>query len=108
MEKPVLFLKSELSAESFKELLPDFFLEVREDFSFIKTAATTKSIVEVRKKAHKIKGSAASYSAVFIAEKARILQESVDQEKYTDLNKLILELEKAIELSYQYAKEVFL
>lgn len=102
-----IFTSTELSANSFKELLPEFFEELYEDFEILELSVDKEDFSEIKRLAHKIKGSAASFAAQLISEKARMLQQSVNNKEIATTRVLFSELKECIALSYEYAKEKF-
>lgn len=107
MKNTVLFSSSELTAESFRELLPIFFEEVKDDFILLRNAFLNKNTAEALRLSHKIKGCASSYAATLINEKALSLQLALTAESATAILEVIQELEEAINRSYQFAQEKF-
>lgn len=102
-----LFTETELSAESYQELLPDFFKEIIADFASIKLAQKQNNLQIIRQFAHKIKGSAACYNASLISEKAKITQDSIDHSSQADLIQIIDQLGDSIIQSHEYARQNF-
>lgn len=107
MSEIPFFTSTELTKESFQELLPFFFEEMAEDSQVLKKYFLQKKYGEVRQLAHKIKGGASSYSAVAISEAARYLQEYMDAGKVEELETAILKLETSITDSLAFAKKEF-
>lgn len=107
MNHKELFAPSELSSESYKELLPYFFEELKEDFLLITKAFEDKNFIEIKRLAHKIKGCASSYSATFIAENAWQLENTLIINSTNNLEHRIDALNEAIDLSFNFAKKQF-
>lgn len=103
-ENQNLFIKSELNEESFNKLLPFFFEEIHEDFKAIQDAYQNNNIKKIRQLAHKIKGTSISYSAIKISDKAKNIQEDIDQTNTQNLNKSIQSLNHSIDESFAFAK----
>lgn len=110
MEDVVIFLPGELSETSFRQLLPDFFEEIKEDFGLLKCAAKENNLEEMLGLVHKIKGSAASYAATHMLEKAIILEQKMGDTNTLnaiEFNEQIHDMGESIEKSYEYAKVHF-
>ncbi|MFT6137528.1 MAG: HPt (histidine-containing phosphotransfer) domain-containing protein [Vicingaceae bacterium] len=107
MTNPPIFSKTEISLESFKDLLPFFFEEIREDLKVLKQLDTFKDIEEIRSLAHKLKGSSACYAANLMSASAKALQDYVESNNTEQTEKLIKEFEKAMHITHDYAKEYF-
>jgi HPt (histidine-containing phosphotransfer) domain-containing protein len=107
MNQIQIFSPSELSKESFKELLPDFFEEFNTDYKLLNEAFESNNAKILVGLAHKMKGTAASYSAVLIFNKAKILQEAIEREDTSHLTSKINDLGIAIQKSYNYAQHNF-
>lgn len=105
--KTSVFTDTELTVDSYKALLPSFFEEIIADFEGLKAAFETNDPKGMKELAHKIKGTAASYSARLIHEKARLLQMELDSEHKTKLKNLVEALGVAIARSYEYARVEF-
>ena len=104
METGTIFLPTELPMESFKELLSEFFEEIEEDFELMRLIDLKNGEAEIRKFAHKIKGSASCYGAVLITEKAKILEESINANLIENIEQCISEVGESIRQSHEYAK----
>jgi HPt (histidine-containing phosphotransfer) domain-containing protein len=104
METSEYFGISQLSSQSFKELLPIFFNEIENDFKSLEESNKKGDELEIRQLAHKIKGTAATYSAKLIFEAAKNLQEALENNYTSDIASQIGELELAIESTNRYAK----
>lgn len=104
--KPI-FNSSELTEESFKKLLPFFFEEVIKDFEKMKLAFSSKEELELKQLAHKISGSALSYSAQLISARARIIENSVNLNRVDELEVEMIRLGQSISYSHWYAQEEF-
>ena len=98
-----IFSPTELSKASFQHLLPEFFEEFTADYQLLKEAFETDNNCRLKRIAHKMKGSAASYSAVLLFKKAKVLQEAVGVENTDSLQFKITELGEGITHSYDYA-----
>ncbi len=103
MGNATIFLPIEISMESFQVLLPDFFEEIEEDFELMRLVDLNNGETEIQKIAHKIKGSAATYGAVLIAEKAKILEECIIANLKGNIERCVNEVGESIRLSHDYA-----
>ena len=108
MEEVEIFTPTELKAESYKKLLSDFFKEVSDDLELLNAALKELRLEEMRRLAHKIKGTASSYSAVLLFTKAKQLEILVQDKAIIKLEIGLKELASAIERSLDYAKENFM
>lgn len=104
MPNSEFFGLSPLSDKAFSELLPCFFEEIIDDFKKLKNYSEVEDWIQVRSCAHKIKGTAASYSAKLIFEAALNLQSALEENYTVDNSGLINKLELAINHSFNYAK----
>lgn len=100
-----IFGEIPIRLDSFKKLLPDFFEEIQDDFNLLKQHFQQKDLTQIRLIAHKIKGSAASYSALLINTAAFHIQECIDLKQNDQLKEFVDALEQSIETSLQFAKE---
>jgi len=100
-----IFTKSELSQTAYREILPIFFNEVKEDFFLITEALKVQNNQKILTLTHKIKGSAFSYCAVAIANKAIELE--LKTMKNETIGTEVKQLGNAIEISLDFAKENF-
>ena len=101
----IFFSKTELSTESFKELLPIFFEEIFEDYSILKDEFVRGNLSEVRRFSHKIKGTASSYSAILLFSAAIELQKSLDSKRIDNLEAQIEYVGDVLNQTYDFAKE---
>jgi|GEM_PF-6114466 len=102
-----VFASTELTDESFKELLPHFFKEVMDDFELLSDAFLVNNLNEVWRLAHKINGSALSYEAIRMSSKVAELQECSKINDSIKLGEQMDQLKEVIDLSYEYAKQYF-
>ena len=103
MENIQVFSPTELSADSFKQLLPIFFEEITIDYQLLKEAFKAKNYDQMSRLVHKMKGSTASYSAALLLNKVKLLQDTIHSKNTDKLHNLLNELEKSIKYSYDYA-----
>jgi len=107
MTNSSIFSETEISLESFKDLLPFFFEEISADFKVLKQLDIFKDIEEIRSLAHKLKGSSTCYAATLMSASAKALQEYVETDNTEETEKLIKKFEKAMHITHDYAKEHF-
>ena len=102
-----IFSPSEIGAVSFKQLLPKFFDGLSHDLEALSEAFKKKNREDIWNISHKIKGSAATYSAVLLFNKAKAMQEATYFESWDVLNVKLNELSDGITISRKYAAENF-
>ena len=103
METIQIFSPSELNETAFKELLPQLFEQLYFDYQIIKENFEVLNYFEIRRLTHKIKGTAASYSAPLLFTKSKSLQETLDSKNINIIEAKIKELGEAINISHSFA-----